>query len=300
MTLALSWPVLGFERVYEDRNAETLAVPWQGLRAEMGTWTRKPQRMLTTLSFQATGALGGSTVLDHAVNLAGIALTVAVVISAVPSASGVILAGALIGWHPLQTESIAYLSARADVLLGLFTALGLVAVERKSWIGAAVAVIGAFASKESGVMLAPLLLLWADWRGAWSLKASVVIGVLFGLLGAFLWLRYPIQPSLAPAGQVGYLLSRLIWPSPLTVDYDWTGFTAQTGALTLMWGVALAAVACTLQKYTYALCLVGLAVWFLPRVLVPLHEGLHAHHLTGVLPWIAITLTARREADIYG
>jgi hypothetical protein len=200
----------------------------------------------------------------------------------------------LIGWHPLQTEAIAYLSARTDVFLGLALAVGVWSVERRHWGVTVVAALAAFGAKESGVMVAPLLVMWAMWRGDWrcSRRALLTICALFGLMVGFLVAQYPIHPSLTPIGQVGSLIGQLVWPFGLTVDYDWSGYTSMTGLVTVAWAVALSSVCLAVRRPQWALLIVGLGVWFLPRVLVPLSEGLHAHHITGVMPWIAFCVTA--------
>lgn len=291
VTILVGWPVLSFGRVYEDHNGPRL------VNGDVFTWQRvwtKPQRLLS----DATFALTESNRVQHAVNLAGIVLTVAVVGVLLPTVWGMVLAGALVGWHPLQTEGIAYLSARPDVLVGLCLALGLWSVERRSVVGVLLASVCAFLSKESGVMVGPLLGLWSIARG-WVSVGLIPLGALVGLLLGFLLLRYPVQPSIAPAAQVATLLGQLVWPFGLTIDYDWSGDTAQTGVLALVWLVTAVTVAWAMDRPLWAMGCVGLGVWFLPRVLVPLSEGLHAHHVTGVMPWIAVCLTYPQKLSIH-
>lgn len=115
------------------------------------------------------------------------------------------VAAALFAVHPAHAESVAFVSGRVDVLagLGIFLALAWAAsLRRAAWLGAGLASLLAFLSKEAAVVL-PILLVLA-WiaapepedgspRPAWVLVAVAVgtaallgLGMRYAALGAWL------------------------------------------------------------------------------------------------------------------
>ncbi|MEW6072935.1 MAG: tetratricopeptide repeat protein [Planctomycetota bacterium] len=181
--LAVYWPALKGERVYDDlllvgRNPlitdlgnlpAILASPyWGGIEAEdaaqIGYW-----RPLTGLAHAVSWALGGGAPwafhgLGIAVHLAATAAAFALA-RRLTGRPGIALATALVfGLHPLHVESVAWISALNDPLFGLFALLASTAHlrwrERGSRgipLAGAIAFALALGAKELGAAVLPLL-----------------------------------------------------------------------------------------------------------------------------------------------
>jgi tetratricopeptide (TPR) repeat protein len=156
--------------------------------------------------------------------------------------------------HPLQTESVAYVSSRSEVLAATFYLLGVwlyvsaATAQRRGARAAAAAALplataAALASKEMAVTLPPALLLY-DWcflgeglanalRRRWWLLA---LAALPAAVGGGLLLQQPAARATAGFGFTGftpwqYLLTQFgvvlhylrltVFPAGLCFDYDW-------------------------------------------------------------------------------
>jgi tetratricopeptide (TPR) repeat protein len=104
-------------------------------------------------------------------------------------------AAALFAVHPALTQAVAYVSGRAELLCGFFMLLGLISLLRavdgggaRWWVVGIAAQLLAIASKEPGVMLAPLVLLhawlWPGEDGARRRRANRVLLPVVALLAA--------------------------------------------------------------------------------------------------------------------
>jgi tetratricopeptide (TPR) repeat protein len=163
--------------------------------------------------------------------------------------------GAIWSLHPVQTESVTYISQRAESLMGLFYLLTLYCFARgaeaegkengRGWFAlSALACLAGAATKEV-IATAPLMVLVYDrtfvsgtftgaWRRHWRLylalaatllllghrimglqKGSVVFGVGFGV-GVSPW-----SYGLAECRVILKYLGLAFWPSPLVFDYGW-------------------------------------------------------------------------------
>jgi Flp pilus assembly protein TadD len=150
--------------------------------------------------------------------------------------------------HPMQTESVTYVSQRAESLMGLFFLTALYCAVRgfeenqpKRWFRyAAVASTLSVLSKEVGVV-APLVILVYDsllvsrtLRGALARHRQLYTGLAFSwVVAGVLQLTAPrgysvslLSPDLTPWGyfqrQIAALpeyLKLVFWPSPLVFDY---------------------------------------------------------------------------------
>ena len=151
--------------------------------------------------------------------------------------------------HPLQTESVSYITQRYESLMGFFVLLTFYAVLRMAednspLLWAMVATISCFlalGSKEVAVSLPFLVLLFdrtyltGSFRGAWTKHRTLYLGLLlawcffaliqlcsasrsfagFGL--GMPWWRYALnQPAV-----ILHYLRLSIWPYPLNFDYFW-------------------------------------------------------------------------------
>jgi hypothetical protein len=147
---------------------------------------------------------------------------------------------ALWGLHPALTESITNVVGRADLLAGLAVLAGLLCHIRGKWIGVAVAAAVGVFSKETAVVLVPLMGLYdfafhkRNWRGyvaaavPIAVYAAVRMAVLHGLVGgSFPFTDNPLiaagfwQSRLTAMKVIGRYLLLLIWPAQLSCDYSY-------------------------------------------------------------------------------
>jgi Flp pilus assembly protein TadD len=164
---------------------------------------------------------------------------------------GAWLAAAIFALHPVQVESVAWITERKNVLMGVFFLSTLLAwiefvdeASRRRWRFYALALVLytlALLSKTTACTLpaALLLILWLqrkpiDKRRVGQVIPFLVLGVAMGLLTVW-WERYhqgtrgalfslgPIERVLIASRAVWFYISKLIWPSNLTFIYPrWT------------------------------------------------------------------------------
>jgi tetratricopeptide (TPR) repeat protein len=223
--------------------------------------------------------------------------------------------------HPLQTESVSYLSQRAEALMGLFYLLTLDGFVRgvtgggRRWLAAsAVACLAGMASKEVMVS-APLVVLLFDrtfWAGSFSAALRQRAGYYAALAATWLLLAAEMAHVGSRGGAVGpglkidswhYALTQFhaialylglaLWPHPLTFDYG-TTTVASLGAVwpeaVLVVGLGLATVYFILRRS--ALGFIG--AWFFAILapsssVVPLAKQTIAEHRM-YLPLAAVLL----------
>lgn len=239
------------------------------------------ERPLLNVSFALNYALSRERVASyHAVNLAihllaGLALFAVVrrtllrpVLTARVGASAVPLALAITAlwlWHPLLTESVTYLSQRAESLMGLFYLLTLYCFirgaeadsrDRTGWFALSVLACLAGVGTKEVIVTAPLLLFLYDrtflaggFSEAWRRRWPVYIALAATWLPlAFLMVRlHDLSVGFAKGisgwsyaltecrAVIGYLLL-CFWPHPLVFDYG-MGVVAD---LAEVWPYALA------------------------------------------------------------
>jgi protein O-mannosyl-transferase len=179
---------------------------------------------------------------------------------------GAWLAGAIFALHPVQVESVAWITERKNVLMGFFFLLTLLAwVEfldqqtlRRWRLYSLALVLYALAlfSKTTACTLpaALLLILWLQKRPITKERLVqvipfVVLGIAMGLLTVW-WERYhqgthgplfalgPVERILIASRAIWFYLSKLFWPSNLTFIYPrWT--VSATHLLDYAWLAAL-------------------------------------------------------------
>lgn len=285
VTALLYAPSIGYGFVYEDLNdPATSFQPW--------TWAHtlvSPLRSLTRwLDTLCLWAGGGAPWAYHA---AGVALHLLNVALLAPLAGP--FAAALFAVHPLNVETVAYVSARADLLAVTFVLLALVAVRRRWWALAALACTAATVSKESAIvawLLVPLFA-WREGVRAPRWWADIVIAPAMMALGRTCWncgatgawpIRFSLHDSLQTFTVVVRYLGWTLWPVGLSILHDWSWVTLPVS----LWAVAVSAVAVVTLRAWFV------AVWVLlalaPRLLVAYGDGLHDHHW--YLPMVGITL----------
>src|SRR6266542_522370 len=193
---------------------------------------------------------------------------------------GAWLAGAIFALHPVQVESVAWITERKNVLMGFFFLLTLLAwiafvggKTKRRWLfyrlGLILYVL-ALSAKTTACTLpgALFLILWLhrkpiDWKRIIQIIPFLVLGIAMGAL-AMWWERYhqgtsravftflsPIERVLVASRAVWFYLSNLIWPSNLTFIYPrWD--IAPTHLLNFVWllgGVIMCAAIYFLRRY---------------------------------------------------
>src|SRR6266403_6421220 len=184
--------------------------------------------------------------------------------------SGAWLAGAIFALHPVQVESVAWITERKNVLMGFFFLLTLLAwlafVDERTkrpwsfYVLALILYMLALSAKTTACTLpaALFLILWLqkkaiNWKRIFEILPFLVLGLAMGLL-AMWWERYhqgtsraaitflsPIERVLVASRAVLFYLSKLIWPSNLTFIYPkWT--ISPEHLLDYVWLVAAIAV----------------------------------------------------------
>jgi tetratricopeptide (TPR) repeat protein len=193
---------------------------------------------------------------------------------------GAWLAGAIFALHPVQVESVAWITERKNVLMVFFFLLTLLAWlafidqrTKRSWRFYALAVILyvlALSAKATACTLpaALFLTLWLqkkpiNSKRIFEILPFLVLGTGMGFLVMW-WERYhqgtsqavltflsPIERVLVASRAVWFYLSKLIWPSDLTFIYPrWD--IVPTDLLDYVWlvaGIALCAAIYWLRRY---------------------------------------------------
>jgi tetratricopeptide (TPR) repeat protein len=179
---------------------------------------------------------------------------------------GAWLAGAIFALHPVQVESVAWITERKNVLMGFFFLLTLLAwtaflneKTRRASLFYALALILyllALSAKTTACTLpaALFLILWLQnkpisWKRILQIIPFLVLGLAMGAL-AMWWERYhqgtshavftfltPTERVLVASRAVWFYLSKLVWPSQLTFIYPrWD--IAPTHFLNYVWVLA--------------------------------------------------------------
>ena len=221
---------------------------------------------LTYSTFRIEHALWGlNTTGYHWVNLllhVGNALLVWAVLARL-KVPGSWLAAAIFALHPVQVESVAWITERKNVLMAFFFLLTLLAWIafvnerlRRRWIFYFLALIFyllALSAKATACTLpaALFLILWFQekpitMRRLMQIVPFVLLGVGFGLLAVW-WERYhqgtnravftfltPMERILVASRAVWFYLSKIFWPSNLTFIYPRWNISA-TNPLDYIW-----------------------------------------------------------------
>lgn len=255
-------PILAAGFVWDDVDhvaANPRIERWSAAREYFSRAEGRYHRPLVFLSYAAEYQLWGrSAAAYHATNV-GLhllnALLLAVAVRRCGLAPSVAVAAALLfGLHPVQTEAVAYVSGRTDLLVtcGALSAWVVLLGAGSAWRRGAAAALAAVASalaKESGYALA-LLVPWLAWRRETRMGERVAAALpTLMALSLVLALRPAALPSLgdvdvqwsrlAAVGSalLGYA-SLLAWPATLMVDRLTVPPATTAGA-----GLALAALA---------------------------------------------------------
>lgn len=277
--MAVYWPVGQFDfvnyddniRVYENPHV-TRGLTWEGVRWAFTTMEASNWHPVLWLSHmldcQLFGLRAGA---HHWVNVLLHVVNMLLLLALLKQMTGALWASAFVAaafaWHPTHVESVAWVSARKDVLstlFGLLTLAAYLAYVRRGWWGWYALAAGLFAlglmSKPMLVTLPFVLLLldvWplrrmslengpAAWRSLFLLlreKAPLIVMAL--LVSAMTYWAQSARDSGVPAvkavpwavrichaviAPVAYL-SKIIWPTKLAVLYPYSGTLKLSGAL---------------------------------------------------------------------
>src|SRR5438270_39897 len=190
-----------------------------------------------------------------------------------------LVAVAIFALHPVQVESVAWITERKNVLMGFFFLLTLLAwfrfidegtKHRWSFYGLALILYGLALSAKSTACTLPVALLLILWLRKKPINRERTVQIVpFFLLGlgmamlAIWWERYhqgtrgalfaigPIERILIANRAIWFYLSKLIWPSDLTFIYPrWT--ISSTNPLDYGWllaGAGLCALVYLARRY---------------------------------------------------
>lgn len=210
--------------------------------------------------------------------------------------------------HPIQVETAAYVASRPDLLMttGLLVALNLAV--RGGWWCWTLAVVTLFVTlqaKQTGIVLAPLLLLVAWWRDpdnregwAWSLAGTIAACLTLTLQVPHDLDALPYGPVLLPAYQSAAFLNLLrlvIVPVGFTIDHN-VGIVAPGVALAALGVVGSAAVMGLVGAWRWTPTSRGIwpifTLWpvllLAPRFLLQASEFTNEHHLYAAMPAISM------------
>jgi len=232
LTIAAYWPVRQAPWLYED--AQNL--PAQTFRLPNGP-DFLPGRYLTGATIAFDQWRGGSSIQAHQTNLAlhlVNGLLVYVLARALGLGSGAWLAALLFLLHPIQTQAVSYLSARADLVMttAILSTLLLVCHVAADVEGVCLVGLSAWAclmTKEAAIVIVGLIPLvawakgyhWATWLGA------LVLCSVFVLLSWPTVLSLNHRNSMDPIRYAAYQLAALwaylgliVWPRGLSIEHD--------------------------------------------------------------------------------
>lgn len=302
LTAALYAPLLHGPFVFEDPHIFTAAVAWSVPGRALAVWTER-------LTFDPGLQHAGNVAL-HLVN--GLLVFEVALLLASPFAA--ICAAGVFLLHPLNSESVSYITGRADLLVTGWSLLAawsaLTWRDRSGWWRLALVVValaGAAVSKEIGLIAVPLVVLTVcAWRPQpvarvvgylCALAIGVVIGAAWWRVSGWVGMDRPADlPWLLFAafqlGAVWDLLARSIWIAGYSIDHD---------ALSLSVGWRVIAALATVN----ALALIGVAwrrlpmvAWGLawiaicvaPRFVFATSEFLHEYQLSTAMVGVSLLL----------
>lgn len=300
VTIAVYARSLSGGLVYEDQRGDNAPVTL----AQAGAWPGP--RWVTTQSYALTSALYGATARParvvslgwHLLN--GILLWV-VARRVVTEAAAVFAAGVFL-LHPMQTEAVAGIAYRGELVAATWALLALWCVSRGWRVAAGLIALGAVTGKEAAITAVGLVPLWAWATGQrWSRRAVAVTALALvlalGGMAVLLWHRSMLGivsvdglPKQVTA--LTRLLTLVVWPSGLTIDHHWAALTP-TAVILAVWAWTLAAMVAPLLRWPlWSVALLGTVIALGPRLLLDLGEGLHERHLYTPMLLIAMAIGA--------
>lgn len=215
---------------------------------------------------------------------------------AVVTGAAATFAAGLFLLHPLQTEAVASIGYRAELVAASLLLLALVCASRGwlvlAWLAAAGAVLG----KETGVLALALVPLWLTMTrsSAWTPTARVywlaAIYVPLLLLLDRLSRLVPHLPAEVSASiAAGWaLLARVAVPAQLSIEHDWAQMSPVAAFATVVLTAGVVETAWRRRSWLGLGVVAWIAVAWLPRLFWHLGEGFHERYL--YVPLIAVCL----------
>lgn len=317
-------PVQTAGLVYEDANDTSWRAPWRGAAVELAPWvnmfavgngTGPMPRMLTNVTYRLQAWADATPREYHlgnvAIHLVNVALLWAVLTPIGPVTA--VVASSAFALHPIQTETVAYIASRPNLLMTTGVLLTLWALRVPGWGGVLLVTLGglgAVLAKETGIVILGLLPLWCWMRGTWARRWGVPLALwtLGGAYAATLILK--TAPLYTPAAwhgpfwglavacaALGRLCALVVWPVGFSLDHDWelitpivaiVGLLACTSAVGAAWIVRRAAPAVTCA-------VIWLMVAILPHLVMNQPTGLLEHYL--YLPLIGVWMGLGRGVE---
>lgn len=308
LTVCAYWPVRDAGFVYED---DVYLTPVQ---SPITTETIFAPRGLSFLSYRLNAIRGEKDPLGyHGVNVLLHLITGVLVALLGMRISGHAVAGAIAGAaflvHPLNSEAVAYVTGRPDILAALGVVSGLLVASgegsvwrRLVWASICIA-LGAWA-KETALVGFPLV-----WLYLWIVRKELALrhvvtftGVMLVLAAPILVMRIITNPYVGESERslIGYAavqsaaiwryLGLVIWPVGFSVDHDFELVTKTLGWVALG-GLALVlsgvwAVRRRWPLVSFAACWIVVAVG--PRFVIQIPEYLNEHQF--YLPMVGVCL----------
>lgn len=283
-------PTLNYPPVYEDSNDPARYTE----RPPFIMQVANPSRVLSEVAIDAGRWLTpGSFRGQHLINLALLALNSWLLwrlASLLLPPLGAVVAVAVFALHPMQTEAVAYVAARSELVAGSGVLLALWATSVGSLTGAVVGCVVASLSKESAVMAWAVVPLWALLTPTtFPVRRFVLIAL--GAIAICLW---RLSDVLGMAGvsldQMGRtatsvmgLVSLLVAPLWQSIDHDWRGVPIWLQSVAVGALVSLTVAALWSPRRWASLAWLVAVLWFLPRFVVHATEGLHEHHVSSAV-----------------
>lgn len=316
-------PTINYGFAYEDFNDRYLMRP----QTMSTTAPMLASRDLTIRSVQASAALFGPSpwhwhlenVILHTLN--GLLLYVIAMRLFANNTASLVSTG-LFWLHPIQTESVAYISSRSELLMACGILLTLVCLLSRHRI---VATVGTFlvglltlCTKEAAICLVALVPLLCWWSGAvswrtwgpivlsWKVLAVIAVWHNASFWALWAWMQAPGYDShvAQQTAALWRLSAVVIWPFGLTVDHDFGATPIWVGTLAMILTLCLV-MTLWVKRHTYpsvAFACAWVLLALLPRILLPSTEGftefLTEHHM--LAPSIGLSLVAGSWAGSQG
>lgn len=196
--------------------------------------------------------------------------------------------------HPVNSEAVSYIAARADLWLGTAVLLMVVMLtcvrsKQRAFVWATLLLGAAVLAKETGIVAIGFAVLWCatlpraiPWR--W-VTACVLVGIGFGwyfVSRISTWTAQPLETwrFLEVQSAAIWRLVLLLIPFGLTVDHDWTHVPSLIGMACFLGLIAVGMTAMASRHAAPSLCfaVLWMLFGFAPRLLIPSASLVTEHH----------------------
>lgn len=318
LTAAVYLPIRSNAYVYEDHRvvSESMALSSSVLN-DPRQWSTLG-RDLTMYSVWIPAKIAGSDAapIQHAVGVAvhllnGL-LLFAVLSAVVTDKRAALLGTAVYLLHPIMFETVGYVASRADLLMqtGMLAALWCVTRNRVRWFALSLALLFALASKQTAVVLLPMIWLVpiADKNDQW--KARSVTLALAAIIAVaayhFVVIGQPDSLPYPPLARAAYqatafwrMVSLVIMPYGFSIDHDIGQAPLWVAGLSL-WAICftvyLSAIQYRAGRPWIGFCLGAPLLVILPRLILPWPEFFNEHQASAFMPCVAMLVAMGYQA----